>query len=164
MNQDVLCLCSAFLRISVSVDGFLTVSFIMLLKSGDYLRISFFIVFFLSSQDWWWLTSGWRTFGLFQIWWWGYQIIMFWWFFGAVCVLKLCMSNKGSRRTVDFIATLDFTKELGLELIFLSSYSLFKFLLLSFLNFEYSIKKHSHHFFLLAGFIDNVTELFVSLH
>lgn len=164
MDQDVLCLCSAFLRISVSVDGFLTVSFIMLLKSGDYLRIPIFVVFFLSGQDWWWLTSGWRTLGLFQIWWWWYQIIMFWWFFGAVCVLKLCMTDKGGRRTVNFIATLDFTEELRLELIFLSPDSLFKFLLLSFLNFEYSIKKHSHHLFLLTGFIDNITELFVSLN
>lgn len=153
-----------FWEFLVSVDGFLAISFIMLLKSGNYLRIPFFIVFFVSSQDWWWLTSSWRSLWLFQIWWWRYQVIMFWWFLGAVCMLKFGMSNKGSGRTVYFIAALDFTKELGLKFIFLSSDSLFKFLLLTLLNFEYFIKKHGHHLLLLAGFTDDIVELFVSLH
>lgn len=89
---------------------------------------------------------------------------MFWWFLGTICVLKFGMSNKGSGRTVNFVTTLDFTKELGLEFIFLSSDSLFKFLLLTLLNFEDFIKKHGHHLLLLTGFIDDIAELFVSLH
>lgn len=89
---------------------------------------------------------------------------MFWWFLGAVCMLKFSMSNKGSGRTINFIAALDFTKELGLKFIFISSDSLFKFLLLTLLNFEYFIKKHGHHLLLLTGFTDDIVELFVSLH
>lgn len=79
-------------------------------------------------------------------------------------MLKFGMSNKGSGRTVNFVATLDFTKELGLKFIFLSSDSLFKFLLLTLLNFEYFIKKNGHHLLLLTSFTDDIIELFVSLH
>ena len=152
------------MRIRVSIDRFFAVSFVLVLRGENYQRIPFFVIFFFTDQDWWGLTSDWSMLRPFQIWWWWYQVIMFWWFLCTISVFKFSMSNKRCRRTVNFVTILDFTKELGLKFIFLSSDSFFKFFLLTLLYFEYFIKKLGHHLFLLTGFIHNITKLFVSLH
>lgn len=135
----------------------------MVLNWGNYLRIPFFVIFFVTGQHWWWFASL-RSVWLFQVWGGWYQVIVFWWFFCTISMLKFRMSNKWCRWAVNFVTALDLTKEFGLKLIFLSSDSFLLLFLLSPFDFEYFLKKHSHHLFLLTGFIDNSTELFVSLH